>query len=111
MTTDKPGHFAAQFKPYHLSGLELRISVAILTGTAEPTGQCKMFADNTVATAKTNLMVGKKLDSEGGSMVYGKPMAAEDSLSIEGIPIGLAYGLVLKRVVKKDKGLSWQDIE
>lgn len=77
----------------------------------EPTGQCKTFAADTVATAKKDLKVGEKLDGEGGFMVYGKIMPAEDSLAIEGLPIGLAHGLVLKRDVKKDQRLSWADVE
>lgn len=32
-------------------------------------------------------------------------------MAIEGLPIGLAHGFVLKRAVKKDQRLSWQDIE
>lgn len=111
MKTDKSGRFAAQFKPYHLIGLELGISIATIMCRGEPTGQCKTFAADTVATAKRDLVVGEKLDGEGGFMVYGKIMPAEDSLSIEGLPIGLAHGLVLKRPVKKDQGLSWQDVE
>lgn len=111
MKTDKSGRYAAQYKPYHLIGLELGISVATIMCREEPTGQCKTFAADTVATAKRDLGVGEKLDGEGGFMVYGKIMPAEDSLSIEGLPIGLAHGLVLKRAVKKDQGLSWKDVE
>ena len=111
MKTDKSGRFAAQYKPYHLIGLELGISVATIMCRGEPTGQCKTFAADTVATAKRNLEIGEKLDGEGGFMVYGKIMPAEESLEIEGLPIGLAHGLVLKRSVKKDQGLSWHDVE
>lgn len=64
-----------------------------------------------MATAKRDLKVGEKLDGEGGFMVYGRLIPAEDSLAIEGLPIGLAHGLVLKNEVKKDQGLSWQDVE
>ncbi|KAK5070337.1 hypothetical protein LTR64_000007 [Lithohypha guttulata] len=64
-----------------------------------------------VIEAKRDLMVGEKLDGEGGFMVYGKIMSAENSLEIEGLPIGLAHGLILKRAVRKDQGLSWQDVE
>ena len=77
----------------------------------EPTGQCQTFAGDVVATAKRDLQVGEKLDGEGGFMVYGRLMRARDSLAIEGLPIGLAHGLVLKREVKKDQGLSWLDVE
>ncbi|KAJ5754311.1 saf domain-containing protein [Penicillium manginii] len=111
LKTDSTGRFAAQFKPYHLIGLELGISIATIMCRGEPTGQCKTFASDVVATAKRDLKVGETLDGEGGFMVYGKLMPAEASLAIEGLPIGLAHGLVLKRNVQKDQGLSWQDVE
>lgn len=64
-----------------------------------------------MATAKRDLKAGEKLDGEGGYTVYGKLMTAADSMAIEGLPIGLAHGFLLKRDVKKDQGLSWEDIE
>jgi len=100
-----------QYKPFHLIGLELGVSVANIMCRGEPTGQCKTWAADVVATAKQDLEAGEKLDGEGGFMVYGKLMPAETSLAIEGLPVGLAHGLVLKREVKKDQGLSWQDVE
>lgn len=77
----------------------------------EPTGQTKTWAGDVVATAKRDLQVGEKLDGEGGFTVYGKLMPADDSMAIEGLPIGLAHGFTLKRPVKKDQRLSWLDIE
>lgn len=77
----------------------------------EPTGQTKTWAGDVVATAKRDLQVGEKLDGEGGFTVYGRLMPAEDSMALEGLPIGLAHGFVLKRAVKKDQRLSWQDVE
>ncbi|KAG3179051.1 hypothetical protein PC129_g25465 [Phytophthora cactorum] len=77
----------------------------------EPTGQTKTWSGDVVATAKRDLEVGEKLDGEGGFTVYGRLMPAADSMAIEGLPIGLAHGFVLKRPVKKDQRLSWQDIE
>lgn len=111
LKTDKSGRYAAQYKPYHLIGLELGISVATIMCRGEPTGQCQTFAADTVATAKRDLKVGETLDGEGGFMVYGRLMPAEHSLAIEGLPIGLAHGLKLKGDVKKDQGLSWQNVE
>ncbi|KAF9877110.1 saf domain-containing protein [Colletotrichum karsti] len=111
LKTDPSGWYAAQYKPYHLIGLELGISVATIMVRGEPTGQTKTWAGDVVATAKRDLKAGEKLDGEGGFTVYGKLMTAEDSMAIEGLPIGLAHGFVLKRDVKKDQGLSWQDVE
>lgn len=111
LRTDPSGRYAVQYKPFHLIGLELGISVANIMCRGEPTGQCKTWTADVVATAKRDLKVGEKLDGEGGFMVYGRLMPAENSLAIEGLPIGLAHGLVLKRDVKKDQGLSWHDVE
>lgn len=109
--TDDSGFCAAQFKPYHLIGFELGISVASIMVRGEPTGQTRTWAGDVVATAKRDLSKDEKLDEEGGFMVYGRLMRAEDLLQIEGLPIGLAHGLVLKGDVGKDKGLSWKDVD
>lgn len=109
--TDSTGWFAAQYKPYHLIGLELGVSIANVMCRGEPTGQTRTWRGDVVATAKRDLKPGEKLDGEGGFMVYGKLLPAERSLEIEGLPIGLAHGLVLKKEVKKDRRLSWQDVD
>lgn len=111
MKTDSTGRYAAQSKPYHLIGLELGVSVATIMCRGEPTGQTKTWAADTVATAKRDLKAGEKLDGEGGYMVYGRIMPAETSLAIEGLPIGLAHGLILQKDVKQGQGLSWQHVE
>lgn len=91
--------------------MELGVSVASIMCRGEPTGQTLNWAGDVVATAKRDLKAGEKLDGEGGYMVYGKLMPAEASLKIEGLPIGLAHGIVLKNDVKQGQGLSWQDVE
>lgn len=111
LKTDSSGRYAAQYKPYHLIGLELGVSVATVMCRGEPTGQTKTWAGDVVATAKRDLRAGEKLDGEGGFTVYGKLMKAEDSIAISGLPIGLAHGFVLKHDIRKDQGLSWDDIE
>ncbi|KAI0015299.1 SAF domain-containing protein [Xylariomycetidae sp. FL0641] len=111
LKTDGTGRYAAQYKPYHLIGLELGVSIATIMCRGEPTGQTKTWAGDVVATAKRDLRAGEKLDGEGGFMVYGKLMPTADSMRIEGLPIGLAHGIVLKKDVKKDQGLSWADVE
>lgn len=111
LQTDSSGKYAVQYKPYHLIGLELGISIASIIVRGEPTGQTKTWAADVVATAKRDLKVGEVLDGEGGFTVYGKLMRSRDSLAIEGLPIGLAHGFVLKKDVKKDQMLSWQDID
>jgi predicted homoserine dehydrogenase-like protein len=111
LRTDSTGRYAAQYKPYHLIGLELGYSIASIMCRGEPTGQTKTWSGDVVATAKRDLAAGEKLDGEGGFMVYGKLMTAADSMAISGLPIGLAHGIVLKRAVNKDQGLGWDDVE
>lgn len=77
----------------------------------EPTGQTKTWAGDVIATAKRDLKSGEQLDGEGGFMVYGKLVPAESSLEIEGLPIGLAHGLSLKKDIKRGQGISWKDVE
>jgi predicted homoserine dehydrogenase-like protein len=111
LQTDSTGRYAVQYKPFHLIGLELGISIANIMVRGEPTGQPCTWKGDAIATAKRGLKRGEKLDGEGGFMVYGKPMTAQDSLAIEGLPIGLAHGVTLKRDVRQGQGLSWRDIE
>ena len=72
----------------------------------EPTGQTVTWAGDVVATAKRDLKAGEKLDGEGGFTVYGKLMPAEASIAIEGLPVGLAHGLVLKNDVRQGEGVE-----
>lgn len=111
MQTDSTGKYAMQYKPYHLIGLELGFSVASIMCRGEPTGQTQTWAGDVVATGKRDLKAGEKLDGEGGFMVYGKLMPAERSMEIEGLPIGLAHGLVLKNDIKQGQGLRWKDVD
>ncbi|KAK0645247.1 hypothetical protein DIS24_g8118 [Lasiodiplodia hormozganensis] len=111
LETDSSGRYAAQYKPYHLIGLELGVSIANIMCRGEPTGQTKTWAADVVATAKRDLKTGETLDGEGGFTVYGKLMNAADSIQMQGLPIGLAHGFVLQTDAKKGQALSWKDVK
>ena len=100
LMTDPSGRYAALYKPYHLIGLELGISVASAGLRGEPTGAPTGFRADVVATAKRDLAAGEMLDGEGGFTVWGRLMPAEDSLRLGGLPIGLAHHLRLAHPVK-----------
>jgi predicted homoserine dehydrogenase-like protein len=111
LKTDATGRYSAMYKPYHLIGLELGVSVASVMVRGEPTGSTREFRGDVVATAKRDLRPGERLDGEGGYMAYGKLMPAEASLAASGLPIGLAHNLMLKRFVAAGQPIRWQDVD
>jgi len=111
LVTDPSGQYTALYKPYHLIGLELGISVASVGLRGEPTGAPIGFNADVVATAKRDLAAGDVLDGEGGATVYGRVMPAEESLRIEGLPLGLAHRVRVQRAVAAGQPLSWADVE
>src|SRR3984893_12432502 len=58
LRTDASGWYAAMYKPYHLIGLELGISVLSAALRGEPTGQPQDFRGDVVAVAKPQLRAG-----------------------------------------------------
>ncbi len=110
LVTDPSGRYSAMYKPFHLIGLELGISVASVGLRKEATGVATDFRADVVATAKRDLQPGETLDGEGGYMVYGKLMPAADSLARGGLPLGLAHGIRLTRAVQAGASLSWNDV-
>lgn len=111
LVTDDSGRYTALYRPYHLIGLELGISVASVALRGEPTGSPTGFRADVVATAKRDLRAGELLDGEGGYLVYGKLSPAQDSLARGSLPIGLAHGIRLTRRVPAGAIVSWADVE
>lgn len=110
LITDPGGRYSSMYKPYHLIGLELGISVASIGVRGEPTGAPVCWKGDVVATAKRDLAVGETLDGEGGFTVYGKLLPASESLQCGGLPLGLAHGVKLVRPVKAGEPVSWNDV-
>ena len=99
LPTDATGRYAAMYKPFHLIGLELSISVLNVALRGEPTGSCRAWRGDAVAVAKRDLKAGEMLDGEGGYCVYAKLIPAARSLKLGALPIGLAHHVKLVRNV------------
>ena len=110
LITDASGRYTALWRPYHLIGLELGISIAHAALNRQATGAARTFAADVVATAKRDLEAGEVLDGEGGYMVWGKLMPAADSLRLGALPIGLAHGVALLKPVAAGAALCWSDV-
>ncbi|AUH32836.1 NAD(P)H-dependent oxidoreductase [Paracoccus tegillarcae] len=111
VATDATGRYASLFRPSHLIGLELPVSVASAALRGEPTGATQAFKADVVAVAKRDLRAGERLDGEGGYTVWGKLMPAPASLAAGALPVGLAHGVTLRRDVAADQTLAWDDID
>lgn len=109
--TDESGRYGALYRPYHMIGLELGVSVAAAVLRHEPTGAPTGFRGDVVTTAKRNLRAGEILDGEGGYTVFGKLAPAVTSLSHNALPLGLAHGATLLRDVPKDAMVTWEDVK
>jgi predicted homoserine dehydrogenase-like protein len=110
LVTDPSGRYTAMYKPYHLIGLELGISVASAGLRREATGAATGFRGDAVATAKRDLVPGEMLDGEGGFTVWGKLMPAADSLNVGGLPIGLAHHVQVLKPVKAGQTVRYADV-
>lgn len=110
LITDSTGRFSATYKPYHLIGLELGVSVASIATRQEPTGCTKGWNADVVAVSKRKLEAGEVLDGEGGFTVYGKVIPASSSSKMEAVPIGLAHGMTLKHKIPEGEVVCWSDV-
>jgi predicted homoserine dehydrogenase-like protein len=110
VVTDATGRFTALYRPFHLIGLELNISILSAALRGEATGAPTEFRGDVVSTAKRDLRAGEILDGEGGACVWGKLMPARSSLEIGGLPIGLASNVTLRRDVPLGQSVTWDDV-
>ena len=110
LSTDQSGRYSATYKPYHLIGLELGVSVLSVALRGEPTGTPDGFRGDAVAVAKRDLEAGESLDGEGGYTVWGRLMPAADSLAQGALPIGLADKVPLLQDVPKGQVITWTDV-
>ena len=111
LPTDQTGRYAAMYKPFHLIGMELSISVLSAALRGEPTGTTRAWRGDAVAVAKKNLKAGEMLDGEGGYTVWGKACPAAISAAKALLPIGLAHKVRLRRDVPIGQNLSMSDVE
>jgi predicted homoserine dehydrogenase-like protein len=110
VVTDATGRITALYRPFHLIGLELNISILSAALRGEATGAPTEFRGDVVSTAKRDLRAGEILDGEGGACVWGKLMPARSSLEIGGLPIGLASNVTLRRDVPLGQSVTWDDV-
>jgi len=110
LQTDATGEYSALYRPSHLIGLELGISVASVVLRQEPTGSSEEFIGDVASVAKKDLKPGDVLDGEGGYTVFGRLVRAAKSLKETYLPMGLTGEARVIRPVPKDTFLKYGDV-
>lgn len=111
VVTDASGEYASLFRPYHMIGMELGVSIASAVLRGEATGAPKAFIGDVISVAKRDLVPGDVLDGEGGYTVRGALTSADRSLDDRCLPMGLAHGARVIRPVAAGASVSWDDVE
>jgi predicted homoserine dehydrogenase-like protein len=110
LPTDATGQYAAMYKPFHLIGMELSVSVLSAALRGEATGQAREWRGDAVAVAKRDLRAGEELDGEGGFTVWGRACPAATSAREGLLPIGLAHRVRLRSDRPKGNVLRMGDV-
>lgn len=111
MLPDDTCEHMAMYRPIHMIGLEIGISVASAALRHEATGCATDFLADVIATAKRPLKAGEMLDGEGGYCVWGKQTPAARSLDEGFLPLGLAHNVKLKADIAEGARLKWSDVD
>lgn len=100
------------YVPYHLTIFEVPLSVArvVLFGDRVIAPVAGPVVD-VVATAKIDLAAGARLDGIGWYTTYGLCENYQTVRAENLLPMGIAEGARLKRAVRKDQVLTYDDVE
>jgi predicted homoserine dehydrogenase-like protein len=107
---DGSGEYGAVYRPFHLIGLEIGVSVASAVLRGEATGSADHFIADVASVAKRDLKPGEILDGEGGYSLFGRLVRADESLSHQYLPLGLSRGGRMIKPVAKDAIVTYHDV-
>jgi predicted homoserine dehydrogenase-like protein len=100
------------YTPYHLCYFEIPNSIARMT-LANDVIMAPLAGPvvEVITQAKTDLKAGHTLDGLGGYDTYGQCENATTARQENLLPVGLAEGAVLKRDLKRDECITFDDVE
>ncbi|GAC1427863.1 MAG: Gfo/Idh/MocA family oxidoreductase [Candidatus Velthaea sp.] len=111
LITDETKQYTALWRPYHMIGLEVGISIASIAVRGEATGAPVYGPQAEVICAtRTAMRKGEVIDGEGGYAAYGTIATADDARRSRLVPMGLAHGLKLNRDVPADHFIGEDDV-
>ena len=99
------------YRPYHLCSFEVPLSVARVVIFNDPAIAPKgPPVCDVITTAKTNLEKNQKLDGIGGFSCYGQLENSDICRKENLLPMGLSAECTLKRAIKKDSPVTYDDV-
>jgi predicted homoserine dehydrogenase-like protein len=105
------GKYCTFFRPYHLWFLEAPISVARAHLYREVwMAPLDRPVAEVMTVAKRTLVPGDRLDEFGGYTFYGTIERAEIARSLNALPVGLAPGASVTRLVPAGEIITWDDV-
>lgn len=106
------GPFYVFYTPFHLPHIQIASTIgrALIHGDATIAPQGGPVCE-VVTVAKRDLKTGERLDGIGGFCAYGLIDNRAAARSMDALPIGLSEGCVLRRNIRKDDVLSFDDVE
>ena len=111
LPVDRTGAYAAFYRPFHLVGMELPVTIARAALDHQATGApLPAPVAAVLCAAKRPLPAGEVLDGEGGYTVYGVIDDAEAAERAALLPIGLSSGVRLTRPVPEDGLVGLADV-
>jgi predicted homoserine dehydrogenase-like protein len=106
------GPFYVFYTPFHLPHIQIASTIGRAfihhDATVAPIGGpvCEV-----VAVAKRDLKTGERLDGVGGFCTYGLIDNRIAARNLDALPIGLSEGCLLRRDIKRDDVLSFEDVD
>ena len=100
------------FVPYHLVHFEVPNAIARVALFRDPVSRALAGPVVEVcAVAKRDLRAGETLDDYGEYMTYGEAVSADEMCSGRLLPEGLVEGCVLRRDIKQDEVITYDDVD
>jgi len=100
------------YRPYHLTSIETPLSIARAYFYGEPTiVPDKGLVSEVITYAKKDLVSGQAIDSIGGFCIYGMIELHDIAKRENLLPISLSEGAILKRDIKKNKPITFDDVD
>jgi predicted homoserine dehydrogenase-like protein len=106
------GPFYVFYTPFHLPHLQIGATIGRAVVHNDPTvTPIGGPVSEVVSVAKRDLKAGEQLDGIGGFHTYGLIDTASSARSMNALPIGLSEGCIVKRDVRKDSVVSFDDVD